>query len=1232
MSGVVYHGMPVLNQPLAVPGLRTADSYSAEDYRSHALKSPDMFVGLLEPVMCEERLLPLPFPPVAQPPVLTPKQLGELRVQQATVNLSQGPIRVAMEIFTNACDNVGFSRRIGLDAGQIEISLQDDWMTVTSYGAPIPIERHATGLWTPEVIFGVMLTGSSLKSHEDRHEAGRNGMGSKLCNIFSLVFRITVVDASRGLCYHQEWRNNMDPNARIEPVITPCQERSRVTVQWLADLTRLGCPTPHYDQQTIDVLRRHAADISIACRAVVVFSSPQGICNFAYHNAREYGRLYLGNIVDKALLYYHWPQDAVVTHGPAHKQGAWQMSTNGRKPILEVLLADTPDAAVQISFVNGVSTKEGGVHVDEVLRQASEQVLKLVNEERDRRLTIADVRPHISSVIVYQVLNPKFNGNAKSKLNSPKPKFKLPEEILATILTWQLKKRLEATARAKALSKLHDSRDPADVSQATDANYAGTKFAARCILIGCEGKSSKLYPEEFTNHYPGGRNEIGIIPFRGKGLNVQGKDWEKVISQNKEVTALIQLLGLRPDVDYRDPAVQSTLRYGNFWIFADADKDGIHITGLLLNIFHTLYPSLLRIGFVKIWLTPIIQCTGPRGQRLKFYNELEYDAWRTGVDQTGWLAEYYKGLGTSNASHVAEDYAAPQLVHCVYDELSATRLQLAFDPDLADPRKEWLANFQPRVALQRLASVPRAPYVGPGQAGQIQFQELSTFVDCSLVQYGIANLFRSLPRLEDQLKESQRRVLYTVLSLPDKEQSNVRVVGETISKTLHHHGDASVAATVVRMAQSFIGASNLPYFTGKGNYGSRKEGAKVFASARYLYLSRQWWLKLVYRKEDGCILRPVITEGLECEPEVYYPILPPGLCNGVLGISTGHSTNIPNYHPLQLVEWILTRLSSSPWPVLVPWFRGFRGKVYLSTRAGKRLPGEIEMVPVKRERPPPEPAMDYHAFVQSGEVPTLPPPLPGQSAPVFSWPQGNRRSVNTRPRLPVLITEGLFTHDASTNTTTITELPIGYWSKDYEVEVLKWKGEKKITDKSFHNGTGLIHTILYGATEPTLTGLGLRSVMSLTNMVLLAPTPPGQDSLPARPVKYPDINSLMEAWFQVRYQAYGQRRATVLAKREQKRIRMTSDIQLLQALRDGRIKYAHYTVMVHEITALGLDATALDRLRLRHLATQDESAGLVEKLASHEAATRAYERLQVADIWAGELQEFVTAYRQHYQE
>lgn len=69
------------------------------------------------------------------------------------------------------------------------------------------------------------------------------------------------------------------------------------------------------------------------------------------------------------------------------------------------------------------------------------------------------------------------------------------------------------------------------------------------------------------------------------------------------------------------------LRYGSIMIMTDQDHDGSHIKGLLINLLHHYWPSLLSIpGFLKEFITPIIKVS-KNSKSKSFFTIADYERW-----------------------------------------------------------------------------------------------------------------------------------------------------------------------------------------------------------------------------------------------------------------------------------------------------------------------------------------------------------------------------------------------------------------------------------------------------------------------------------------------------------------------------------------------------------------------------------------------------------------------------
>ena len=136
-----------------------------------------------------------------------------------------------------------------------------------------------------------------------------------------------------------------------------------------------------------------------------------------------------------------------------------------------------------------------------------------------------------------------------------------------------------------------------------------------------------------------GREAFGIFPLRGKLLNVREASPQQ-LAGNAEFSAIKTILGLSQGKVYNDT---KELRYGSILILTDADLDGSHIKGLIMNMIHCYWPSLLTNveGFVRSMLTPIVKVRKGK-EVLAFYTLTEYNEWKSSGDRRLWATKYFK--------------------------------------------------------------------------------------------------------------------------------------------------------------------------------------------------------------------------------------------------------------------------------------------------------------------------------------------------------------------------------------------------------------------------------------------------------------------------------------------------------------------------------------------------------------------------------------------------------------
>lgn len=120
-----------------------------------------------------------------------------------------------------------------------------------------------------------------------------------------------------------------------------------------------------------------------------------------------------------------------------------------------------------------------------------------------------------------------------------------------------------------------------------------------------EGDSAKSFAVAFLAQI--GQDKHGILPLHGNNFVNVRRATDDRIMKNESVKNIMEVMGLTFDKVYTDV---NSLRYGSILIMADADHDGSHLKGLIINFFLFFWPSLLQLeGFLQQFVTPIMKVT-----------------------------------------------------------------------------------------------------------------------------------------------------------------------------------------------------------------------------------------------------------------------------------------------------------------------------------------------------------------------------------------------------------------------------------------------------------------------------------------------------------------------------------------------------------------------------------------------------------------------------------------------
>ena len=804
---------------------------------------------------------------------------------EGIVNCRDHVIRQAQAVKDNIAN--------ALPVTNIEITVDDDG-TIHMYndGNGIDVAEHPEyKIWIPEMIFGHLRTSTNYdEQKKEKIVGGKNGFGFKLVLIWSTWGKVETVDHVRGLKYIQEFKNNL--NEISKPSITKCKTKPYTRVSFRPDYKRLGIQGLTADM--LSLFKKRAYDVSaITDKTIKVKFNGQLVpCK----NFEQYIDLYVGSKTDVKRLY-------------EMANDRWEYA---------VCLAPK-DEFQQVSFVNGICTSKGGKHVEYIMNQIIRKLCAYIKLKKKVDVKPNTIKEQLMLFLRCDIENPSFNSQTKDELGTAANSFgssctvsDVFIEKIAKMGVMNAACALTEVKENKAAKKTDGTKTKSirGIPKLIDANFAGTAKSGQCTLILCEGDSAKAGIVSGLSKED--RNIIGVYPMKGKIFNTRGETLKR-ISENKEIIEIKQILGLEAGKKYTRETASSTLRYNSVLFMTDQDLDGSHIKGLGLNLFQDQWNSLSTLdNFIGFMNTPILKAK-KNGQELLFYNDGEYKKWTNENDTKGWAIKYYKGLGTSTSKEFKEYFANKKIVYFTHDGASSDNIvDMVFNKKRTEERKEWLTNYD------------RNSYLDTND-NKVSYTD---FVNKELIHFSKYDCERSIPNMMDGLKISLRKILYSAFKKNLTSEIKVAQFSGYVSEhSGYHHGEASLNAAIVGMAQDYVGSNNINLLMPNGQYGTRLQGGKDSASERYIFTQLNTITRYIYRKEDDAVLEYLKDDGFPVEPMFYVPIIPMILVNGGKGIGTGFSTDILSYSVDNLISYLQRKLKGESTEDIVfrPQYKGFTG-------------------------------------------------------------------------------------------------------------------------------------------------------------------------------------------------------------------------------------------------------------------------------------------------------------------
>ena len=1037
-----------------------ANKYQQKTDKQHILDNPDTYIGSVEVIDSDLWILNSEGTKIVEKNIKYIPGLFKL-FDEGIVNCRDHVVRMTQAISSGQENCIPVSN--------IDISIGDDGtITMFNDGNGIDVAMHPEHkIWIPEMIFGHLRTSTNYDKTEKKIVGGKNGFGFKLVLIWSTYGSVETVDHIRGLKYCQEFNNNLDEICK--PSITKCKTKPYTKITFKPDYKRLGIDglTPDIvallKKRTYDVAAVTDKNLKVKYNSTLI-----PIKNFS-----QYIDMYIGDKVAAPRVY----------------------EENGDRWEYAVALTPTNEF-IQVSFVNGIHTAKGGKHVEYILNQITRKLVEYIEKKKKVKVNPNSIKEQLFLFIRCDIENPAFDSQTKDFMNTPSSKFGSKCDVSDKFIEKVAKMGVMDAACAitevkenKAAKKTDGvkSKSIRGIPKLTDANWAGTDKSKDCLIIFCEGDSAKA--GIISGLSSDDRNSIGVYPMKGKILNVRGESVKK-ISENKEISEIKKILGLETGKKYTSiEDVYKNLRYGRVLFMTDQDLDGSHIKGLGINLFQSEWPSLSEIpGFIGFMNTPILKAKKGTVE-LNFYNDGEYEAWKDENDTKGWKVKYYKGLGTSTGKEFKEYFENKKMVGFNHSgKESGDAIDMVFNKKRADDRKDWLKYYD------------RDAYLDTSKIN-VSYEE---FINKELIHFSKYDCDRSIPNLMDGLKISLRKILFA--SFKKNLTTEIKVAqfsGYVSEHSGYHHGEASLNAAIVGMAQNFVGSNNINLLLPNGQFGTRLQGGKDSASERYIFTQLNKITRAIFHVNDDNILNYLNDDGLSVEPVFYAPIIPMILVNGSKGIGTGFSTDIMCYNPLDIISYLKSKLASTTSDIsFIPYYEGFKGRITKISDEKFLIKGVYEKIGADKikvtELPVGYWTEDFKELLES-----LIEPVPGKDG----------------KKVPALVKDF---DDVSKDT-----------NVDFTITFAKGKLDELEKARGDHGCNGVEKLLKLYTTNTT------------TNMHLFD----AKDNLK----KYENVSSIIDDYYETRLKMYQTRKDFMINALEQERILLSNKAKYIQENLDGSI-------------------------------------------------------------------------------
>lgn len=562
---------------------------------------------------------------------------------------TKGLNHLIYEIVDNSVDEhlAGFCTEIRV------VLEKDGTATVTDNGRGIPVDMHQKGISAARLVFTTLHAGGKFDDSAYKTSGGLHGVGSSVVNALSTYMDVKI--SRDGAVYHDRYERGV-PVIELENGLLPKigkTKKTGTTINFLPDDTifektkfraeevksRLH-ETAYLNPELTIIFEDKRGDQT----EHIEYHEPEGIIGFIRDLNKKKEALH-------EPVYFKGEADGIEV------EAAFQYVNEFHENVL--------------GFCNNIYNAEGGTHLTgfkttftTVMNQYAREIGIL--KEKDTNFTGADIRNGMTAIISIKHLDPRFEGQTKTKLDNPdaaKAVGKVAGDEIVLYFDRNLDVLKTVLSSAEKAAKIRKTEEKAKTNLLTKQKYS---FDSNGKLANCESRDPKKCEIFIVEGDSAGgsaktarnRNFQAILPIRGKILNVEKASIDKVLA-NAEIKTMINAFGCGFSEGYGNDFDITKLRYDKIIIMADADVDGAHISTLLLTLFYRFMPELIYEGHVYIAMPPLYKAMPKSGEEEYLYDDKALEKYRR-THKGPFTLQRYKGLGEMDAEQLWETTLDPK--------------------------------------------------------------------------------------------------------------------------------------------------------------------------------------------------------------------------------------------------------------------------------------------------------------------------------------------------------------------------------------------------------------------------------------------------------------------------------------------------------------------------------------------------------------------------------------------